>query len=284
MTRRIIIAGLLWLALPATSHASVTPLWLTAQLQSRQTPTPAQAGQFTVASGWRWQQTTGPRWYTYVKGSRSYDRHYPEAWYLHQDGARVRDKRFGSFVMDPRNHGWQQTVLAACPRRCFLDGLGTTSLDRTQPHLQWTDAQWVAAVDQELRYLVSHDTRVIPNSIGAHSAADYLAITGRASTEAFNGPDDIGLLRAGKVWVVAKRNCGWMLAAFLMGRGRGDRFSCYEPGTAPWVIPKVMRGAPLGRPLGRAGRTASGYTRRFTHGRVAVNADGTYRITYRRPG
>jgi hypothetical protein len=264
-------------ALPAQAHAAVTPLWFAGQLHAGAVPTRADVAPFTAASGVAQQNIGGIPFWLYVKGSRTSHATYPESWYVHQNGVRVRDAFYHTFVMNPASAGWDAVVLRECAPRCFLDGVGASAVTRTRPLLNWPVSRWAGAVVAELRYLESHGARVIPNSVSDQTAA-YLRVTGVASTEHFFGLDHLDVIRLGHVWVVEKHRCGWFLAAFLMARGRGDRFACSEPGTMPWTIPAVMRGAALGHALGRARRTARGYVRSFAHGRVVARLDGSYAI------
>lgn len=265
------------LTFSSQADASVTPLWFAGQLRAGARPTAAQVAPFVAASGLARQRVGSIPWWTYVKGSRSGNGSYPESWYVHQDGVRVRDSKFGFFVMDPANLGWDAVVAKACGARCFVDGIGATSLGRTTPRLRMSDSRWVTAVGVELRYLVGHGHKVLPNSVSTPSVS-YLRIAGQGSTESFRGLSSLALLAAGNVWVVAKRDCGYMLAAFLIGRDSGDVFACSEPGTAPWQVPAVMAGASLGNPTGATHRAPTGYTRAFQRGTVTARFNGSYSI------
>lgn len=238
-------------------------------------------GAFSRLTGWP-GQSSGPAFYTYVKGSRSRDRHLPESWYVHQGGKRVMDGRFNSFVMDPTSPGWQGYVIRQCPVRCYVDGVGVTSLSRTVPHLNWSRDQWVAAVVSELRALGAAGIDVVPNSIGLQSATAYLSVTRHATSEAIRLGDRSTwvIAQAGHVWVDGHTGqCGRKLAAYLMVRGPGDLFHCAAPGTGPGVLPAALRHHPVGPALSGP-RTTAGVdlVRRFRYATVTVYADGSYRI------
>lgn len=277
-----LFAALIGILSTGTAHATTTPAWapmnITPAIQLDHTEP------FTRVTGWP-GQASGPAFYTYVKGSRSYEAGHPEAWYIHQDGRRVRDGTFHSYVMDPSNPGWQAYTARACPQRCYLDGLGTTSLSRTVPHLRWTKQRWIAAVVSELRALRARGIDAAPNSIGLQSAGAYLAETRQASSEAWVAGDreTWPIIGQGRVWVDAHTGrCGQKLAAFLMLRGRGDLFHCAAKGDPPSRIPRALARPRVGEALGAAQRLADGdLRRRFRRATVTLHPDGTYQI--RRP-
>jgi hypothetical protein len=158
----------------------------------------------------------------------------PESWYLHQDGRRIKDHVYHLFVMDPRSRGWQQHVAQKCARLCFLDGMGTSSVGRTTPHLRWTTAQWVSRAALVVRAVARTGKHVLPNSVGVGVWQLIAAAGGQGSTEAFNTRNAHASLAAGRIWVAEIGGCFAKYHAFLHWRGRGDHFACYEHGHLPW--------------------------------------------------
>ena len=278
------ILASLALAFPSVAGAqTIVPLWAPMQVNPSQTPTQAEALQFKALSGWAKQGKTIPktvRFWQYVKGTRSYDKNFPESWYIHQDGVRVRDKVWHSYVMDPSNPGWQSYVAAHCAKYCYLDGVGSSAISRTVPRLQWSKTQWVDAITNELQAIVASGKHVMPNSTSADTLK-YFTVTPIASTEAWKGlaPDGWKLMAAGRVWVVAKgSDCGWKLAEFLVEKSKGDLFSCHAENTPAWTIPNALTGDRIGRALGPAVPITNGWMRNFTYAKVKVYTDGTYSI------
>jgi len=273
MKLRILIAFLLSLVFVSSANADVTKLWAPMQLNNRANPTALQLARF----GSRVVSThplAVPTW-QYVKASRSPKSNWPEKWYLHQNGVRIKDFVYHMWVMNPNSLGWQKQVAATCLGKCFLDGAGDVGLGRTTPKLQWTTDQWVAAMIREIDYVRSTGDKVIPNSVGVHSLAEIDA-AGRGSTEQFHGIKHLNILTYGRVWVVAYDHCAYQLASFLIGRGRGDYFECTAVGADPSVVTAPMNGPSIGKALGPAVPTATGYTRLFQGGKVTANYDGTY--------
>jgi hypothetical protein len=256
----------------------LTPLTATLQFQALNHPTLAEAQPFQSLTGAA-KQNIGytQRYWTYVKGTRSSNPNWPESWYIHQDGKRVKDTTYNLFVMNPNSAGWQNQLAKDCPHDCFMDGVGTSSLTRS--HLRWTKQEWITAVAKMIDHVVATGDNVLPNSIGKDVplAKPILAAAGRGSTEAFNA-NTKDILRAGKVWVTERDDCGPKLATYLLYRGRGDHFSCYNLGTHPWDIPRTSQGAPLGKALDKAHKVRSGIRRNYTNGRVVVHPDGSYTI------
>jgi hypothetical protein len=276
----ILSLTLLYMALASTAQGAVTRLWVPLQIDSTDHPTAAALEPFSRISGWP-GQSAGPHYYTYVKASRDYSADWPESWYIHQDGARVRDLVYGSFVMDPRSPGWVAHVISECPSLCYLDGAGPSSVTRTTPRLLWTIPEWNTAMEGELQQIVDAGIRVVPNSVRPDSLG-YLAITGIGSTEAFDsGLNRLGLVTAGRVWVYETGDCGAKLAAYLLARGRGDLFSCHDRGTPVWQIPSALDGSPVGAALGPMTETPQGMRRIFRHASLLVRPDGSFRLTRR---
>jgi hypothetical protein len=259
---------------------TLVPLYSSIHQAALKEPTLQQATDFGALIGLPSQNIGYPnRYWTYTKATRSYVSTYPEDWYVHQNGERVRDTTFHAFVMNPAERGWQKVVANNCPHYCYLDGMGTVSMDRTSPHMQWTNTRWVDATASLVSYVVATGHRAMPNSIGyiPSEAKPMLDAAGRGSTEAFS-LQRREVVTLGRVWVTEKGDCGIKLAAYLLVKGRGDHFACYERGTLPWNIPSTSKGRPLGDTLGMAYNTRHGIRRDFAHGYVVVHADGTYNI------
>ncbi|MCU1451267.1 MAG: hypothetical protein JWP02_3437 [Acidimicrobiales bacterium] len=91
---------------------------------------------------------------------------YPDAWYARDaNGARVRSKRFGNYLMDVTSQGWIQSRAQTCADYvaqsgydgCYLDMLGNATVgagyDTTMPvnpatHKPWTRPQWIGATSK----------------------------------------------------------------------------------------------------------------------------------------
>ncbi len=139
MTRLILLMGVL-MTLTVVADARAAKLFTVAEQHGGQVSNPSR---FTAIIGYPNQCVAGIRCWQYQKGTRSGNAHWPESWYLHQGGVRVKDHVFHLYVMDPRS-GWAQHVARVCAQRCFLDGMGTSSIGRTTPRLKWTRAQWAS--------------------------------------------------------------------------------------------------------------------------------------------
>lgn len=192
---------------------------------------------FEAIVGYPDQCVVGVACWTYVKGSRSGRSDWPESWYAHQDGRRVVDSTFGLFVMDPRSAGWQRVVASSCRARCFIDGLGTSSLSRTRPHLEWSQTQWVSRAALVVRAVVHAGKLALPNSVGSTKAqgdALIAAAGGVGSTEGFNVADARGALSRGRIWVQERGDCLDKYHAYLKYRQAHDHFACYLVGHLPW--------------------------------------------------
>lgn len=267
---------------------TIVPLWSPIHWDARVNPSSAQLDPFNNVAGWDFQKSAGPRpkWWSYAKGTRTADAGLPESWYMHVAGARVHDKVYTRlFVVNPLSLGWRDHVASQCAKRCFLDGLGDAARHRTVPSIvpYWSAAEWRKAVAGELASIVRWGGTVLPNSsFGVAATRAYSQAAGRTSTEGFNGLNYVPVLEAGRVWVVGKTHeqggCGRLLAAYLIGRGAGDHFSCFNLSDEPWDVPSDLEGPRIGKALGAAQRTARGWKRRFTHGTVLARTDGTWRI------
>ncbi len=231
---RIVLAAVFFAGLMpfAAAGAANAALYTTAsQAAGRSVDDPSR---FKAIIGYAGQCVTGIRCWVYTKGSRSSVATYPESWYLHVDGVRVMDRVFHLYVMDPRNPGWQQHIAQTCTHRCYLDGMGTSSLGRTVPHLAWSRAEWAAGAALVVQAVRAAGKRVMPNSVGAQSLVLVTAAGGRASTENFTVATAQTTLGWGHIWVTEIGNCLAKYHAFLQYRGRGDHFACYEAGMLPW--------------------------------------------------
>jgi len=220
------------LAWSASAHAA-TLFVVAEQAPHRQVPNPHQ---FNAIIGYPDQCVTGIRCWTYTKGTRSPVGSYPESWYLHWDGVRVKDKVYHLYVMDPRSRGWRRHVATVCGQRCFLDGMGGSSLDRNTPYVPWTETRWDKYTARIVLAVVARGKRALPNSVGPDPVAGQQLVdaAGRGSTEAFNTTNAQAYLSMGRMWVAERGGCLDKYNAYLTYRGRGDHFSCYEQGTRPW--------------------------------------------------
>jgi hypothetical protein len=215
----------------STAHASATLFVTAEQHHPGQVTSPKR---FEAIFGYPDQCVSGIVCWQYQKGSRSSNAHWPESWYLHVNGVRVKDRTFHLFVMDPRGKGWQQHVASACAQHCFLDGMGTSSISRTTPRISWSAAQWSSAAALVVRAVVNAGKKVLPNSVGMKSTALIAAAGGRGSTESYGTASAKQVLGLGKIWVTEIGNCLAKYHAFLHYKGRGDHFACYMPGHLPW--------------------------------------------------
>lgn len=270
----VALIGLIWWAAD-TAKADVTASWAPMQLRSGERPRAAQLHRFTVVVATRPMPV---RYWSYEKATRSPKATWPASWYLTQGGVRVRDSRYGSFVMNPYSAGWQRHVANTCPGRCFLDGAGTAAITRTTPRLGWSKAKWVAGIVSEIHTVTATDDRVAPNSVSLDSLAE-LAAAGRASTEAYRGLATNRLVTAGRVWVIIHSSqCGYRLASFLIARGKGDLFACLPLGGDPAGMLAPMSGSSVGKALAPPVRISGGWSRRFEAGTVRAYADGRYTL------
>ncbi len=273
-----LLAVIALMAIFATSaQATVTKMWAPMQLAAGANPPASVLQQFKRVVATR--PLSVPTW-RYIKSSRSLISTWPEKWYVHQNGGRVHDKVYTHyFVMNPNSRGWQKQVAKNCPRRCFLDGAGVSAISRTSPRLQWTQTRWVSAMVSEIKAVRATGDKVIPNSVGMNSLAEMDA-AGRASTEGFYGLKSLPILTHGKTWVIthAGARCGYILASFLIGRGKGDFFACLPQGGDPTKIVAPMNGPSIGRALGPAVETETGYKRKFQGGTVDVSFNGAYHL------
>lgn len=279
------VVGALTVSATAAHADTYVPLFTQIHQHSGSQPSLTQAANFGTIIGLANQNIGYPeRYWTYVKGTRSSVSTFPESWYVHVNGVRAKDYVYNLFVMNPNSAGWQQHVADICPHYCYLDGMGISSLARTRPRMAWTNTQWVKAAASEVRHVVSTGDRALPNSISnvPKLARPFLDAAGQGSTELFTGLKTRAIIKAGRIWVSEKDRCGKKLAAYLLVKGRGDHFACYDSGSLPWSIPSTSRGTPLGKAQGKAYKVRTGLRRNFAHGHVLVHSDGTYRITTRR--
>lgn len=222
------------LAWTAYTHAATAPPLFTVAEQHAGLQV-ANPSRFEAIIGQPNQCVAGISCWTYTKGTRSGRSTWPESWYLHVNGVRVRDNVFHLYVMDPRSTGWQQQVASACPQQCFLDGMGTSSLNRDTPNVAWTKAQWIMAVAGVVRAVVASGKQALPNSVGlAADGQPLVTAAGRGSTEAFNVRNAQSLLGMGSIWVSEISDCVAKYAAYQQYRGATDHFACYERGSLPW--------------------------------------------------
>lgn len=192
---------------------------------------------FEAIIGFPNQCVSGITCWTYTKGTRSPIGTFPESWYAHQNGVRVKDSAYGTFVMDTRSTGWQQHVASTCGQRCFIDGMGTPAVARTKPRLQWTPTQWVTRAALVVKAVVKAGKMALPNSVGSsHAEGDALiaAANGRGSTEDFNTSNAQSTLSRGRIWVAEIGSCLDKYHVYLKYRGTSDHFACYEKGHLPW--------------------------------------------------
>jgi hypothetical protein len=216
------------------AHAQTPPTYVAAhQKAGRQVPDPQD---FNAIVGYADQCVTGVPCWTYTKGSRTADGSLPERWYLHVNGRRVKDSMFNLYVMNPSRVGWRKHVAAACPARCFIDGIGPSSLNRDRPRIRWTVAEWMRATAGLVKSVVATGKHVLPNSIGNTVAQGkgIVAAAGRGSTEGFTASDAKAVLGLGRIWVQEKGACLAKWHAFLRYRSRNDHFACYLNGDLPW--------------------------------------------------
>lgn len=276
----------LWFYTDAAHAQTVVPLWANVHRDGTGHPTSNQLAPFTDAAGWQYQEVAGPRWWRYTKGTRTTEANLPEQWYMHVDGQRVVDgEHHRLFVMNPEKRGWQLHVAPDCAIRCFLDGVGDGARRRTVPSItaSWDARRWRIAVTEEIRLISNWGGTLLPNSAFSPQAVrSYASAAGRASTEGFFGLGDLPILEAGPVWVFGKVHdaggCGSLLAAYLVGKGKGDHFSCFNLSNEPWDVPSELEGPRIGRPLGAAVRLSHGWKRRFTHGVLYAHDDGSWSI------
>jgi hypothetical protein len=194
-------------------------------------------GRFSAVVGYSYQCVAGEPCWVYVKGSRSANPNLPASWYLRVGGRRVKDSVFNLFVMDPRSLGWRRSVAAACPHRCFVDGLGTPSLRRTRPRLGWSKSVWISRAALVVKTVVASGDLVLPNSVGVTRSEGLPLIRaagGRGSSESFGPRVARRALGRGHIWVQEKGDCLAKYRAYLRYRGAGDHFACYRAGHLPW--------------------------------------------------
>jgi len=91
---------------------------------------------------------------------------YPDAWYARTaNGAKVRSKKFGNYLMDPTSTGWIQNRIQTCKQYassagydgCYLDMLGNATMGtnyvtaapvNAATGKPWTSPQWIAATSK----------------------------------------------------------------------------------------------------------------------------------------
>ena len=217
------------LTVPATAQAA--PLFTVAEQHNPGIVTKPQ--RFEAIIGYPNQCVKGIICWQYQKGTRSSVANYPESWYLHQNGVRIRDNVFHLFVMNPLSTGWQQHVAQSCFRHCFLDGMGTSSITRTTPRLRWSKTKWVDAAALVVKAVVRSGKEALPNSVGVDVNV-LVNAAGRGSTEAYNVNNAKASLSMGHIWVAEKGDCLAKYRAYLRYKGTGDHFACYENGHLPW--------------------------------------------------
>ncbi len=230
MIRLVLLMGLI-MGLTVVADARAAKLFTVAEQHTGRVSNPQR---FTAIIGYPSQCVAGIRCWQYQKGTRSGNAHWPESWYLHQGGQRVMDHVFHLYVMDPRSPGWDSHVASVCAQRCFLDGMGTSSIGRTTPRLSWSRAQWASSAALVVRAVRAAGKRVMANSIGLQSTALITAAGGRGSTESYDVASARQVLGLGRIWVTEIGNCLAKYHAFQRYKGRGDHFACYEQGHLPW--------------------------------------------------
>lgn len=189
---------------------------------------------FEAIIGYPGQCVQGIPCWQYTKGTRSPVASYPESWYLHASGRRVRDATWGFYVMNPQS-GWAQHVAQVCARQCFIDGMGASGLSRMRPRPAITAAMWENEVAQIVRRVVAAGKHALPNSVGVDSRS-VIAAAGQGSTESFTATNAATLLGLGRIWVTERGNCLAKYHAYQRYHGAGDRFGCYEPPAKPWSL------------------------------------------------
>lgn len=228
MRRLLLVGGLaaVWLC---SSGFVVTPEYVGARAR---VPDPQR---FEAIIGYPGQCVSGIPCWQYTKGTRSPVGSYPEAWYLHANGQRVRDKTYHFYVMNPLS-GWAQHVASVCARQCFLDGMGAAGLGRMQPRPPLTAARWEQMVVAIVHAVRAEGKQALPNSVGVIGGRQLLQAAGQGSTESFTASSARALLSLGRVWVTERGQCAAKYAAFGRYRGPGDRFGCYQPPAPPWSL------------------------------------------------
>ena len=234
--KRVLLVMLVLLSAGCTQNAGAAAPRLYVVAEQAPGQQVADPSRFSAIIGYPDQCVTGIPCWTYTKGTRSAVSTYPESWYLHVNGVRVVDDVYHLYVMDPRSAGWQQHVAQVCGETCFIDALGPGALARDTPAIPWTPAEWVAATTGIVKAVVAAGKRAMPNNVGSDPvlAAQLVQAAGRGSDEAFDASTAQRILAVGHIWVSERGGCLSKYAAFLKYRGRGDHFSCYEFGTAPW--------------------------------------------------
>lgn len=284
--------GIVGYGAPATALAShdgdaITKLWAPANVRAYASPSAATARHYSSMSAWPDQDTHSAHAWQYVKAIRTTRGDLPASWYAVVAGRRVRDKGDADlYVMRPDSSGWRAYVNQQCGgERCFIDSAGVFSWWRTTPRMPITLDAYATAMRDLLAQL---DGPTLANSLGYAGAdplnetisagPEYLATEGWTATLA-----NTRWLIGRDAWVSMHRPtaeaCNFALAAYLLGRGRTDRFSCHVTGTAPWQGTRLMYSAPLGAGNAMHRLRPWVWVRSFDHGSVTVDyAAGTYTI------
>lgn len=230
MRRAVIIAAALLVVWPATAQAFV----VTAEYAGAKARVP-NPHQFEAIIGYPGQCASGVPCWQYTKGTRSQVATYPESWYLHVAGRRVRDRIWHFYVMDPASAGWRQHVAAACAHLCFIDGMGSSSLARMVPRPAVSSTAWVASLALIVRAVRAAGKQAMPNSVGLDERA-LVAVAGQASSEGFTPGNAAAVLAMGHIWVTERGGCAAKYAAFKRYAGAGDHFGCFDPPARPWDL------------------------------------------------
>jgi hypothetical protein len=126
--------------------------------------------------------------------------YYPDAWYARDaNGALVRSKNFGNYLMDITNPSWGDDVAARCKKfvagdpgydGCFLDMLGTapirTAYLTSQPintatGRPWTDNEWIRATTALARKSATANPNLVVGGNGLATGSVYFSPTAPTS-------------------------------------------------------------------------------------------------------
>ena len=267
---------------PAANAGPLAQLYAPIHIRPKAAPSPAFINShFRTISIHHGMAKSGyrvPRTGYYVKGTRSPSARHPESWYLHgRNGARVRDRTWGFFVMNPANPGWRAHVARQCRASfCFLDSLGQNGYQRAWPQpRELSLAGWTRAAIGLAQFVESRSSAydvVANNLITAGRTAFDVGYEMFARTPA---KVSLAILRRTTCYCFAKlgteRGARYGFTLFLSGADPSDRISVGTDHQIGKWWPFFNRAGSLGEAIGPAKVDGAVNTRRFTGGTVVVN-------------
>jgi hypothetical protein len=193
---------------------------------------------------------------------------YPEPWYARDaNGAKVRSKKFGNYLMDPTNAGWIQSRTQTCADYatqagydgCYLDMLGNATVGKnyvTAPpvnpatHAAWTSPGWIGATSRLGASVQAANWSMLVVGNGLGNGNQYFDPASGPSSALLNGlaggnaqgwirseSDAITDFRTAKVW---KRDVDMLGDAAKRGRFVMAMTKTDNPGT-PAQLQQVHR-------------------------------------------